>query len=139
MKTTALTITTAALCATATAAAIPHSAFRTPHSPPPNILFCIADDASYAHFGANGCAWVNTPAFDRIAREGIVFSRAYTPNAKCSPSRAIILTGRNSWQLEAAANFEGHRRQRHALPPRQRLHLRILHARTPRHPLARRH
>jgi arylsulfatase A-like enzyme len=70
----------------------------------PNILFCIADDASFAHFGANGCSWVNTPGFDRVAEQGIRFTRAYTPNAKCAPSRSCILTGRNSWQLEAAAN-----------------------------------
>ncbi|MDD2381338.1 MAG: sulfatase [Mariniphaga sp.] len=70
----------------------------------PNILFAIADDASWKHFGAYGCNWVKTPAFDRIARDGILFTRAYTPNAKCAPSRACILTGRNSWQLEEAAN-----------------------------------
>jgi arylsulfatase A-like enzyme len=47
---------------------------------------------------------VRTPGFDRVAREGVLFTNAYTPNAKCAPSRACILTGRNSWQLEAAAN-----------------------------------
>ena len=72
--------------------------------PRPNILFALADDASYPHTGAYGCDWVKTPAFDRIAREGILFTNCYTPNAKCAPSRASILTGRNSWQLEAAAN-----------------------------------
>lgn len=70
----------------------------------PNILFCIADDASYKHFSANGCSWVSTPGFDRVAREGILFTSAYTPNAKSGPSRACIITGRNSWQLEEAAN-----------------------------------
>lgn len=70
----------------------------------PNILFAIADDASFPHMGAYGCKWVETPAFDRVARQGVLFTRAYTPNAKCAPSRSSILTGRNSWQLEAAAN-----------------------------------
>ena len=70
----------------------------------PNILFVIADDASFPHMSAYGTNWVNTPGFDRVAREGILFYRAHTPNAKCSPSRSIILTGRNSWQLEEAAN-----------------------------------
>lgn len=70
---------------------------------PPNILFAIADDWS-PHAGAYGTKWVKTPAFDRIAREGLVFDRAYTPNAKCAPSRACLLTGRNSWQLKEAAN-----------------------------------
>ena len=72
----------------------------------PNILFCIADDASMEYMSAYGFnnAWIKTPAFDRVAREGVLFNNAYTPNAKCAPSRACILTGRNSWQLEAAGN-----------------------------------
>ncbi|WP_346859107.1 sulfatase [uncultured Draconibacterium sp.] len=70
----------------------------------PNILFAIADDASWKHWGAYGCNWVKTPGFDRVAQNGILFNRAYTPNAKCAPSRACILTGRSSWQLEEAAN-----------------------------------
>ena len=70
---------------------------------PPNILFAIADDWG-KHAGAYGTAWVKTPAFDRVAREGVLFNNAYTPNAKCAPSRACLLTGRNSWQLKEAAN-----------------------------------
>ncbi len=71
---------------------------------PPNILFAIADDWSYGHASAYDCNWVKTPGFDRVAHQGILFTHAYTPNAKCAPSRACILTGRNSWQLEEAAN-----------------------------------
>ncbi|MEX2579550.1 MAG: sulfatase [Verrucomicrobiales bacterium] len=70
---------------------------------PPNILFAIADDWGL-HAGAYGTEWVKTPGFDRVAREGVLFTRAYTPNAKCAPSRAIVLTGRHSWQLEEAGN-----------------------------------
>ena len=77
---------------------------RSGMKPRPNILFCVADDISYPHMGAYGCSWVRTPAFDRVAREGILFNHAFTPNAKCAPSRSSILTGRNSWQLEQAAN-----------------------------------
>ncbi|MDX2037125.1 MAG: sulfatase [Isosphaeraceae bacterium] len=69
----------------------------------PNILFAIADDWGL-HAGAYGTRWVKTPAFDRVAREGVLFRNAYTPMAKCAPSRAILLTGRNLWQLEAAGN-----------------------------------
>ena len=74
----------------------------------PNILFAIADDASFPHMGAYGTTWVTTPAFDRVASEGLLFTRAYTPNAKCAPSRATILTGRPSWQLEEAGNHWPH-------------------------------
>lgn len=70
----------------------------------PNILFIIADDASFDHFGVNGCTWVNTPNIDKIAAQGINFTSAYTPNPKCAPSRSVIITGRNPWQLEAAVN-----------------------------------
>ncbi len=73
-------------------------------SPRPNILVAIADDWSYGHAGVYGCPWVKTPGFDRVARQGLLFRHAYTPNAKCAPSRACLLTGRNSWQLEEACN-----------------------------------
>ncbi len=70
----------------------------------PNILFAVADDWSFGHAGAYGCKWIATPAMDRVARDGLLFNQAYTPNAKCSPSRASIVTGRNPWQLKAAGN-----------------------------------
>ena len=70
----------------------------------PNFLICVADDASYPHMSAYGCPWIHTPGFDRVAREGLLFTHAYTPNAKCAPSRACLLTGRNPWQLKAACN-----------------------------------
>ena len=70
----------------------------------PNILFALADDISYPYMGAYGTDWIETPAFDKVAERGILFNRAYTPNSKCSPSRASFLTGRNSWQLESGAN-----------------------------------
>ena len=78
-------------------------AFSAAPASPPNILFAIADDWG-VHAGAYGTKWVRTPHFDRVARDGILFQNAYTPNAKCAPSRAAILTGRNSWQLKEAAN-----------------------------------
>ena len=70
----------------------------------PNILFCIADDVSFPHMGAYGTQWVRTPGFDRVAKEGLLFQRMYTCNAKSAPSRSCIITGRNSWQLEEACN-----------------------------------
>jgi hypothetical protein len=42
----------------------------------PNILFCLGDDISFPHMGAYGCSWVKTPAFDRVASEGILFMNA---------------------------------------------------------------
>jgi N-sulfoglucosamine sulfohydrolase len=70
----------------------------------PNILFVIADDWGHGHAGAYGCNWIKTPNFDRVAREGILFNNTFTSNPKCSPCRATILTGRNTWQLKEAVD-----------------------------------
>lgn len=70
----------------------------------PNILFIIADDISRSSYGAYGCNYIKTPGFDRIAKEGVIFTNAFTNNPKCAPSRAMLLTGRNSWQLKEACN-----------------------------------
>ncbi|MBL8819123.1 MAG: sulfatase [Planctomyces sp.] len=69
----------------------------------PNILLFIADDWGL-HAGVYGTDWVQTPAFDQVARNGILFENAYTPVAKCAPSRAILLTGRHAWQNAEAGN-----------------------------------
>lgn len=73
----------------------------------PNILFIIFDDWGWQHAGAYGCQWVKTPNFDRVAREGALFKNAFTSNPKCSPCRASLLTGRNTWQLEEAVCHNG--------------------------------
>src|SRR5918993_1048498 len=73
----------------------------------PNILIAIADDWSFPHASAYGCRFVKTPAFDRVAREGVLFQNCFTPNPKCSPSRASMLTGMQSFQLEEACNHHG--------------------------------
>ena len=69
-------------------------------SKPPNILFAISDDQSWMHAGAYGDKATKTPAFDRIAREGVLFNYAYTAAPSCAPSRSAILTGRHIWELE---------------------------------------
>ena len=54
----------------------------------PNILFAIADDWFSSRW-AYGCQWAPTPAF--TPRDGILFNRAYTPNAKCAPPEPSFL------------------------------------------------
>lgn len=66
----------------------------------PNILFAISDDQSAMHAGAYGDIANKTPAFDRIANEGVLFKYAFTASPSCAPSRSAILTGRNIWELE---------------------------------------
>ncbi|MBP7951816.1 MAG: sulfatase [Verrucomicrobiales bacterium] len=73
--------------------------------PRPNILLCIADDASWHHFGANGDKACHTPVFDRVAREGVNFRHAFCSSPSCTPSRGALLTGQQFWRLEDGANL----------------------------------
>ncbi len=57
----------------------------------PNVLLILADDLGYSDIGSYGSE-IRTPNLDRLAREGVRFSRFYN-TARCSPSRASLLTG----------------------------------------------
>lgn len=74
---------------------------------PPNILFCIADDWSWPHASIYGDPVVSTPVFDRVARQGAVFTHAFVAAPSCTPSRAAIVTGMMPHQLEEGANLWG--------------------------------
>jgi len=65
----------------------------------PNILFCVSDDQSWLHAGAYGDRVVRTPHFDRVAREGVLFTHAFCAGPSCTPSRSAILTGQEIWRL----------------------------------------
>ncbi len=66
----------------------------------PNILFAISDDQSFAHTSYAGSKFVKTPAFDRVAREGVYFISCIAGSPGCAPSRSSIVTGRYHWQNE---------------------------------------
>ncbi|NND96648.1 MAG: FAD-dependent oxidoreductase, partial [Pirellulaceae bacterium] len=61
-------------------------------APPPNILLMFADDLGYETLGCYGGKDFTTPHLDRLASEGIRFSRAYT-SPVCTPSRMSLYTG----------------------------------------------
>ena len=65
---------------------------------PPNILFVMTDDHAYQAISAYGSQLIETPHIDRLAAEGMLFERAFVTNSICSPSRAVILTGKFSHQ-----------------------------------------
>ena len=79
-----------------------------PDTRPPNILFAISDDQSYPYASVYGSKMVQTPAFDRVARNGVLFNNAFVAAPQCSPSRAAILTGLNIWQLEEAGTHSSY-------------------------------
>jgi arylsulfatase A-like enzyme len=71
----------------------------------PNILFAMADDWAWPHAGVYGDKVVKTPTFDRVAREGMLFSHAFSVTPSCTPSRAAVLTGQTSHRLEESGNL----------------------------------
>jgi uncharacterized sulfatase len=71
----------------------------------PNILFALADDWAWPHAGAYGDKVVKTPTFDRVAKEGALFSHAFSVTPSCTASRAAILTGQTSHRLEESGNL----------------------------------
>src|SRR5438093_7672918 len=73
----------------------------------PNILYCLADDWAWPHAGAYGDRVVQTPNFDRVAREGVLFTHAFSAAPSCTPSRAAMLTGQAPHRLEEGANLWG--------------------------------
>ena len=69
----------------------------------PNILFCITDDQSWLHTAATGSKWIRTPAFNRIAQNGVLFRNAFVSTRSCAPSRASALTGQDFYRFGSAS------------------------------------
>ncbi len=85
------------------------SATTTPAQAPPNFLFILADDQSWAGLSVEMIAGkdfskgknFNTPNTEKLAERGMVFSQAYAAHPKCECSRAAILAGRTTTTLNA--------------------------------------
>ena len=85
----------------------------------PNILFVFADDwGRYASAyrpiederlegGSTPNAIIDTPHFDRVAREGALFTNAFVPAPSCTPCRSSLLSGRYFWNTERGAILQG--------------------------------
>jgi arylsulfatase A-like enzyme len=86
-----------AMCLGATGLTLPASLARgqesggAPRAARPNIILILADDLGFSDLGCYGSE-IDTPNLDRLAEGGLRFSQFYN-NAKCSPSRASLLTG----------------------------------------------
>jgi hypothetical protein len=59
----------------------------------PNVLFFITDDESAVERSAYGGSKLPTPAFDRVAKDGVLFANGFATAPSCAPSRASVLTG----------------------------------------------
>jgi arylsulfatase A-like enzyme len=62
----------------------------------PNIIYIMSDDHDADAISAYGSKLISTPNIDRIAKEGVLFQRAFVGNSICGPARATLLTGQHS-------------------------------------------
>ena len=75
----------------------------------PNFVFVLADDLGYADLGCYGARDAHnlpvdlSPNLDRLAAEGMRFTRGYANSAVCSPTRFALMTGRWQYRLRGAA------------------------------------
>ena len=87
---------------------------------PPNFVFVLVDDLRWDDLGIAGHPFSETPAIDRLAREGTRFTNAFATTPLCSPSRAAILTGqyahRNGIVDNTARDSASHRLSTFAIP-----------------------
>jgi arylsulfatase A-like enzyme len=81
----ALFVALSLLAATISAAAAPAS---------PNVVLILADDFGWTDLVCFGSKLYETPNIDRLARDGVKFTQAYSACTVCSPTRAAILTGK---------------------------------------------
>ncbi|MCL2832074.1 MAG: sulfatase-like hydrolase/transferase [Treponema sp.] len=75
----------------------------------PNIVFIECDSMDGRAFGAMGFSPLKqaTPALDRIARDGVMFERAYSNNPICCCSRASMVSGQYTYNCHAWNNYKG--------------------------------
>jgi len=86
--------TTAAVTA-ATAAASPSRAQGPSKAARPNILHIMVDQMQWAAIAQRSIC--KTPNINRLAADGLLFDRSYTPSAVCCPARAMLITGAYHW------------------------------------------
>lgn len=73
----------------------------------PNILFIMTDQQHAGMMSCTGNTWLKTPAMDSLAREGMLFERAYCTNPVCVPSRTSMATGMMPGRIGASNNKPG--------------------------------
>ncbi|MBN2449170.1 MAG: sulfatase-like hydrolase/transferase [Lentisphaeria bacterium] len=67
----------------------------------PNVVVIVADDLGYGDLGCFGNPRVRTPCLDALAGEGLRLTQHYAGSPMCAPSRAALLTGRDSHRAGA--------------------------------------
>jgi arylsulfatase A len=75
---------------------------------PPNIILLLVDDLGWMDIGSYGSSFYETPNIDKLTKEGIKFTNAYSACNVCSPSRASILTGKYPARLHITDWIDGY-------------------------------
>lgn len=75
-------------------------------NPPPNLIYIMADDLGYGDLGCYGQEKIPTPHLDRMAREGMRFTRGYSASGVCAPTRYSLLTGKHQGKAAIRGNKE---------------------------------
>ncbi len=96
-----------------------------PAADKPNIIFILVDDAGIGDFSPYGCKYGVTPNIDRLANEGMKFTRAYSGSAVCAPSRYVLMTGQHTGHALRRANQS--KIGLLSLPPQQTTVATVLH------------
>lgn len=73
----------------------------------PNIIYILADDLGYGDLGCYGQSTLKTPNLDRLATEGMRFTRHYSGSTVCAPSRCVLLTGLHTGHCKVRGNGPG--------------------------------
>lgn len=73
-------------------------------APRPNIIYIMADDLGYGELGSYGQKLIETPNLDRLAREGLRFTRFYAGSTVCAPSRSVLMTGKHTGHTTVRGN-----------------------------------
>jgi arylsulfatase A-like enzyme len=71
---------------------------------PPNLIFVLADDLGYGELGCFGSKLIQTPNLDRMAAEGMKFTRFYAGSPVCAPSRSVLMTGLHTGHTRVRGN-----------------------------------
>src|SRR3982751_6750691 len=61
----------------------------------PNIIFLLADDLGYGDIGPYGQKKIRTPTLNRLAKDGVLFTQAYSGHNVCAPSRCVLMTSKH--------------------------------------------
>lgn len=70
-----------------------------------NVVFILADDLGWGELGCYGQEKIPTPNIDRLATQGIRFTRFYSGAPVCAPARCVLMTGKHLGHAEVRGNL----------------------------------